>query len=641
MSPRPSRLDPVADPEPPPRDERRRRQLVDAAIESIAEYGLSRTTVARVAKLAGLSTGIVNFYFQGKDALLLATLETVDAQYLLRQREAIRDCGDDPVRRLHAMIDAAFDPEICLPSRVAVWAAFWGEAGARDDYMRICAAREVELEEKSVEAFQDIARAGGHTHLVPDALGRAFHHLLASLPESMLGDEGPFDLEGARTTCHGFLHSVFPAEFPDAFPGKAPARAGEVKALPGASGDAGNGFETLPTWVYHDPEFFELEKQNIFARQWLLLGHASQVAKPGDYITADLMGERILVIRGRDGRLRALDNVCRHRASRLVEGGSGHCSGSLVCPYHGWRYGLDGQLKAIPSESTFEGLDKSKIRLPELDLEEWLGFIFVRFAREGTSVAESMNAYAGDAGHYRFDEMEPLGPSQVLECDFNWKLFVENDAEGYHIAVGHPGLRRLFGKNYSEDFGDDDGSGAYAILADDESPAWAESAYQRLLPEVPHLPESLRRAWAFFGLFPGAVVQASPDVADCYQILPAGPDSCRLLTFRVALPDARREMKAARYLSERIVRNIVKEDLAFCRWTNEGIKSGRYAGGYLSSLESGVRAFQDRIRELIPVAAIGERPEKGRVAGLNSLLKADRGRERSPEGASGAGVGRR
>ena len=199
--------------EPEPRDARRRQELIAATIECIAEHGLSGTTVARVARRAGLSTGIVNFYFQGKDALLLQTLEYVDSQYMLRQREAVLAHGSSPVACLEAMIDAAFDPELCHPHRVAVWAAFWGEARAREDYMRICAAREDELEEQRVQAFAAIAAEGGYTHLEPEALGRAFHHMVSSLPESLLGDRGSFDLEKARGMCRGFLSSIFPAEF--------------------------------------------------------------------------------------------------------------------------------------------------------------------------------------------------------------------------------------------------------------------------------------------------------------------------------------------------------------------------------------------------------------------------------------------
>ena len=619
MSPRPSPPSSSAKkPTPqPPRDARRRQELIGATIECIAEHGLSGTTVARVARCAGLSTGIVNFYFQGKDALLLATLEYVDSQYMLRQREAVLAHGGSPVACLEAMIDAAFDPELCHPHRVAVWAAFWGEARARADYMRVCAAREAELEQQRVEAFAAIATEGGYTHLETDALGRAFHHMLSSLPESLLGERGPFDLEKARATCRGFLRSIFPAEFSGAAPSlasaPAPSRLRDLET---------EEFATLPTWIYHDPEFFELEKENIFRRNWLMVGHASHVPGPGDYLTVDLVGERVFVIRGRDGVLRAFDNVCRHRASRVVRGQSGNCSGQIVCPYHGWRYGFDGKLKGVPEEESFPRLEKSDVRLPELDLEEWMGFLFVRFAGDGESVAALMAEKFDEASHYRFSEMQPLGPARTLDCDFNWKLFVENDSEGYHIPMGHPGLRRLFGTSYEEDFEQGEGTQASSQLREQESSVWAERAYQRLLPEVSHLPEGLRRAWMYYGLFPSAVVQACPDVADCYQVLPTGPDSCQLLTFRVGLPDARREMRVARYLSERIIRNVIREDLSLCRLTNEGVKSERYAGGPLSALESGVAIFHDEIRDRIPVAGIQKRPAPGRVTTLNAQLSA-------------------
>ena len=625
--PLPPEADPTgssAPPAAPSRDARRRQQLVDATIACIARHGLSKTTVARVAQLAGLSAGIVNFYFLTKDALLLATLEYVDGEYMARQRIALEASRDDPVASLGAMIDAAFDPEICHRDRVAVWSAFWGEAGARRDYMRVCAARDDELEARRVEAFSSIAATGGYAHLETEALGRAFHHLLTSLPEAMLGDPAPFNLERARATCLGFLRSVFPNEFSGAprRPKPTPASGHDDEGEPIAA------FDTLPTWVYHDPEFFELEKENILRKNWILLGHASQVKAPGDYLAADLLGEQIFVIRGKDGTLRAFDNVCRHRASRLVKGSAGHCPGAIVCPYHGWRYGLDGALKRVPGKERFANLPESGIRLPELDLEEWMGFVFVRFTREGMSVADQMQPNNDEALHYRFAEMEPLGPTRVLECDFNWKLFVENDSEGYHIAIGHPGLRRLFGSSYVEDFEDRDGTQSYSELRAKESSVWTERMYQKLLPEVEHLPASLKRAWVYYGLFPGAVIQACPDVADCYQILPTGPNTCQLLTFRVALPDARRAMKAARYLSDRIVRNVAKEDFLLCRATDEGVQSGRYLGGYLSELETGVRIFQDKIRGLLPVAGAVEAPARGRVAALNAELLREQDRKK-------------
>ncbi len=120
-----------------PRDVRRRRELIEATIASIGQHGLSRTTVAKVAGIAGLSAGIVNFYFRTKNALLLATLEYIDGEFERRQHEVLDRAGDDPVSKLEAIIEGYFDPDVCDPSRVAVWTAFWGEARSREAYKRV------------------------------------------------------------------------------------------------------------------------------------------------------------------------------------------------------------------------------------------------------------------------------------------------------------------------------------------------------------------------------------------------------------------------------------------------------------------------------------------------------------------------
>ena len=196
-----------------PRDVRRRRELIEATITSIARHGLSKITIAKVAKIAGLSTGIVNFYFHSKQALLLATLETVDREFELRQEETLERAGEDPVQLLEAMIEVDFDPDVCDPRRIAVWAAFWGEANGRADYMRVCGDRSAVMEQRIVKLFEKIASGGNYPHLDHAALGRAFYHLLSSLPETMLQDDVPFDFEAAKATLRGFLSSIFPAEF--------------------------------------------------------------------------------------------------------------------------------------------------------------------------------------------------------------------------------------------------------------------------------------------------------------------------------------------------------------------------------------------------------------------------------------------
>jgi TetR/AcrR family transcriptional repressor of bet genes len=193
----------------------RRQELIAAAIASISEHGLSRTTVSKVAQAAGLSQGIVNFYFESKEALLLATLEHVESEFERVRRTALARAGNAPERRLDAIVEATFDPSVCNPRFTAVWNAFWGEAGARADYMRVCAGREVAELEETLMLFRAIAKREPQAHVDPEALGTAFFHLLESIPEPFDPVER-YDLEGAKRICRAFLASVFPAAFPPA-----------------------------------------------------------------------------------------------------------------------------------------------------------------------------------------------------------------------------------------------------------------------------------------------------------------------------------------------------------------------------------------------------------------------------------------
>ncbi|MES1202165.1 MAG: Rieske 2Fe-2S domain-containing protein, partial [Pseudomonadota bacterium] len=115
--------------------------------------------------------------------------------------------------------------------------------------------------------------------------------------------------------------------------------------------------QSLPAWIYTDPRFFELEREKIFRQAWHIVGHINDAPKPGDYVTLDVLGERVVTLRGEDGALRSFHNVCRHRASKLAEEGRGSCGHRLVCPYHAWSYGLDGRFISAPKWQGFTGLN--------------------------------------------------------------------------------------------------------------------------------------------------------------------------------------------------------------------------------------------------------------------------------------------
>ncbi len=187
----------------------RRQQLIDAAMSSIAEHGLANTTVARVAEAAGLSQGIMNFYFESKQALLIATLKYVESEFQRVRRDAKRSAAKTPEAQLDAIIEATFDPAVCNPRYLDVWDAFWGEARAREDFNRVCSAHEISQRKETIRLFRKIAEPEQEA----DALGTAFFHLLEARPKTR-GRSGRFDLEGIKHTCRAFLASVFPTRFP-------------------------------------------------------------------------------------------------------------------------------------------------------------------------------------------------------------------------------------------------------------------------------------------------------------------------------------------------------------------------------------------------------------------------------------------
>ena len=161
---------------------------------------------------------------------------------------------------------------------------------------------------------------------------------------------------------------------------------------------------SLPGWLYHDPEFFDAEKKAFLRAAPQVVCHESEIAEPGEWRTIEYLGESIIVIRGDDGAVRALANVCRHRGSRLVDG-EGGCAKVLTCPYHAWSYGRDGRLVGVKHRHEYPGLETDKLGLKPVALETWRGFLFVRLEEGLPSVAEMMAPYDAEVAPYRFEDL--------------------------------------------------------------------------------------------------------------------------------------------------------------------------------------------------------------------------------------------
>ena len=397
-------------------------------------------------------------------------------------------------------------------------------------------------------------------------------------------------------------------------------------AAPARLQEPATSAETLPSWTYNNAEFFALERELLLLPQWQMVCHQSEIPEPGSYATLDFLGERALVIRGEDRLIRAFHNVCRHRAAAVARGDFGRCEGALRCFYHGWTYGLDGNLRAVPGDKHFPGLDKETHGLRPLPLEIWQGFVFVKFREGGPSVAERMAPYAAELAQYRLEEMEPRDKPYFIEIPVDWKNVMDNFLEGYHVPVGHPGLYRLFGTNYELDVKSGDVSRAVAQLRDRLSPNWSERHYQRLLPDLDYLPPERQRAWTFYALLPNFAFDIYPDQIDYFQVVPLGPGRCALRgrAYKVAgLPKAlERQLKACRYLGWRINWPVFREDNLLIESVQQGLQSSSYEVGVLSEKEVCVRQLHDQVRRHLPVAKLRRPPRPGTIATANGTMLA-------------------
>ncbi len=377
----------------------------------------------------------------------------------------------------------------------------------------------------------------------------------------------------------------------------------------------------LPAWSYFSAEMLELEKDVLFRSHWQLVCHVSDLPDLGDFVTLDCVGERALVIRGKDGTLRGFHNLCRHRGSRVVAAEQGNCRSAIICPFHGWVYNLDGTLRGAARPDSLPALDPVAFGLKPIETDIWRGFVFVRF-RPGPQppMAQVMKRFDAELAQYDLDGLMPSGDGFASEtAAVNWKCVRDVDNEGYHVPMAHPGLHDLFGENYYDEDFQDGASRSFAEFRDAPSRLWSVRAYRSILRPPASLDARHANAWLYLGIFPNCVLGIYPDSVIFYQEFPVsvGLTLQRSAIYRMA--DEKRRMRLARYLSGRIDRITSKEDEQLVRWSWEAAFSSGYDGVILSDLESGVRSYHDELRRHFPVLTEDE-PPPGELAMRNQAL---------------------
>ena len=194
----------------------------------------------------------------------------------------------------------------------------------------------------------------------------------------------------------------------------------------------------LPPYCYTSDEFFEFEKDAVFTHDWLCLGRQEEIPKAGDYFTVQINDDPLIAVRGKDGAIRVLSNVCRHRAA-LVARGSGNCGNAFRCHYHWWTYALDGRLIGAPEMSETPDFDLDTVALPQLRVEIWNGFIFANFDADAEPLAPHLTKLDSLLTNYHLDEMITMPPEVLDSVPCNWKVMVENFIESYHSSRLHKG----------------------------------------------------------------------------------------------------------------------------------------------------------------------------------------------------------
>ena len=379
----------------------------------------------------------------------------------------------------------------------------------------------------------------------------------------------------------------------------------------------------LPAWSFFNKELLEQEKDLLFRRHWQLICHQSDIPEPGNFITCDFVGERALIIRGKDGQVRAFHNLCRHRGSRVVAEETGTCKSAVICPFHGWVYNLDGTLRGPAQPGSLPDLDPVKYGLKPIEMENWNGFIFVRF-KPGPqpSIREILAPFDAEIEQYELADLLPSGDDYWTEdVAANWKCVRDVDNEGYHVPLAHPGLHDLFGSNYHDEPFTNGTARSVGTFREGKGRLWSVQNYKKLLSCKQGLDEEHQNCWLYIGVFPNLVFGLYPDSVIFYQEFPIENGKTIQRGASYKFPNEDRQRRLSRYLSMRIDRYTSKEDEQLIEWTWEAAFSSGYDGIILSDLEYGVRSYHDALRVYFPILDAPE-PPAGKLEEMNADLLA-------------------
>jgi choline monooxygenase len=325
---------------------------------------------------------------------------------------------------------------------------------------------------------------------------------------------------------------------------------------------------TIPASWYTDVRVAELEKQNVFARTWQAIARTDQLSVNGQYVTANLAGEPIVVVRGSDGKLRAFFNVCRHHAMIVMNEPCGHAQ-HMRCPYHGWTYSLEGDLRGMTEFEGVRDFDRAQNGLVPVRVETWENFVFVNLDPHAAPLPDFLGALVGLARPLGFAKLKFVERrSYTLDC--NWKVYVDNFLDGgYHVPHMHKGLNSVLDyKNYTIENVDRCCVQSSPVAVDTNSEASAAATRKG------------DRAF-YFWQYPNFMLNWYEGYLDTNFVIPLAVDRCEVIfDFYFGDTDASKMpyIRESIEVSER----VQQEDIVICAGVQRGLGSRAYQAGRLS-----------------------------------------------------------
>ena len=373
-----------------------------------------------------------------------------------------------------------------------------------------------------------------------------------------------------------------------------------VKPQPVRASGGGNctaaSVRTVPSSHYTDPEHLQRERERVFGRAWIVVATEAELARPGDFVVFDELGESMIAVRDESGRIRVLHNSCRHRGSRMLEG-CGRVR-SLDCPYHGWSYGLDGSLKGVPRIGGFEALDRNRMGLHEVRASTWLGFVWINLDRDAPPLMDTLGDLPGELAPYRLEEMRPIALKQDI-VPANWKSMLENAMDFYHVPFVH-------GRTINRHVTQGPDLRSYGDHTRQRLPiaayGWRASLDRRCTRGGPYTPLQVSALHKYL-LFPNLLINVLPYHLTVMQVFPIDSRSCRLRYAFCRRRGARGVELARAYATWLASRYILWEDLVVLDRFQRGVDTRRVQTQTLHEEEAAASHFHGALERWMNTAA--------------------------------------